>query len=286
VLAVPDFAAGAMENTAAISTARRICLPTVPPVGRDAQEHCIGVGARDGTPVVRRSRNDAVVGRHLAQRRLRDLDGQSSNWPPGSPNGTSLLTNARNQKALNLDSLRATRPIHSAVRTPTEIDADSMGSRTRKAPRFSGWSKTTSVPTVPKGDQRVPAGRARVRQRHAEDFWKTIATTSAAGGHDSVNVINQPGVPVVNVSALTCDGNQGRSRNAWAGAILARSRRAAGNASNAMADTGVLQGTTAQFATSWAALPDQQTMVVAKSCRRGSSPRGWQVTTGLTTHPT
>ncbi len=47
-------------------------------VGRHAQEHRVDPGARDGAPVVRRSRDDGLVGRHLAERRVRDVDGEPS----------------------------------------------------------------------------------------------------------------------------------------------------------------------------------------------------------------
>ena len=47
-------------------------------VGRHAQDHRQRARARNGAPVVRRSGDDAVVGRHLAERRIRDLDADAS----------------------------------------------------------------------------------------------------------------------------------------------------------------------------------------------------------------
>ncbi len=45
---------------------------------RTRKTHRVGPRARDGAPMVRRSRHDAVVGRHLAERRLRDVDGEQA----------------------------------------------------------------------------------------------------------------------------------------------------------------------------------------------------------------
>ncbi len=68
VVAVPDFAAGAMENTGAIFYRETDLLADVEVgVGRHQKDHRLDPRARDGAPMVRRPRDDAVVGRHLAQ---------------------------------------------------------------------------------------------------------------------------------------------------------------------------------------------------------------------------
>ena len=78
VVAVPDFAAGAMENTAAIFYRETDLLVDSKDASvARAQTHRLGARARDGAPVVRRSRDDEVVGRPLAERRVRHLDGES-----------------------------------------------------------------------------------------------------------------------------------------------------------------------------------------------------------------
>ena len=79
VVAVPDFAAGAMENTAAIFYREVDLLADSKTASvANVQADLGGAGARDGAPVVRRSRHDAVVGRPVAERRIRDLDGKAS----------------------------------------------------------------------------------------------------------------------------------------------------------------------------------------------------------------
>ena len=77
MVAVPDFAAGAMENTAAIFYREADLLADSATASvADAEEHRVDRGARNGAPVVRRSGHDAVVGRPVAERGIRDLDGE------------------------------------------------------------------------------------------------------------------------------------------------------------------------------------------------------------------
>jgi aminopeptidase N len=66
VVAVPDFAAGAMENTAAIFYRETL------------QGNRRRPRARDGASMVRRSRDHEVVGRHLAERRVCHVDGNEA----------------------------------------------------------------------------------------------------------------------------------------------------------------------------------------------------------------
>ena len=79
LVAVPDFAAGAMENTAAIFFRETDLLADARTASvADAQEHRRHHRPRDGAPVVRRSGDDGVVGRPVAERGVRDVDVESS----------------------------------------------------------------------------------------------------------------------------------------------------------------------------------------------------------------
>ena len=77
IIAVPDFASGAMENVGAITFRETLLLidegerPRAP-----APRVRLRDGSRARAHVVRESGHDAVVGRHLAQRSVRDLDGK------------------------------------------------------------------------------------------------------------------------------------------------------------------------------------------------------------------
>ena len=79
VVAVPDFAAGAMENTARNLLSRdAAACGSQDRVGQARARTSRGAGTRDGAPVVRRSRHDAMVGRHLVERGVCQLDGDQA----------------------------------------------------------------------------------------------------------------------------------------------------------------------------------------------------------------
>ena len=123
IVAVPDFAAGAMENTAAIfyretRSARRLRRRRR---STTRKKICGDARARDGAPVVRQSGHDAVVGRPLAERRVRHLDGeQAARRGATGVEHRRSTKRADNQTALDLDSLRSTRadPRRRARRRP------------------------------------------------------------------------------------------------------------------------------------------------------------------------
>ena len=120
------------------STARPICSPTRKSASVDTQqEDRVDPRARDGAPVVRRSRHDAVVGRPLAERRLRDLDGEQA-----AGRGASGMEHRRstkradNQTALGLDSLQVdARRFTPTCRRRRRSTRRSTRSPTRRAPR-------------------------------------------------------------------------------------------------------------------------------------------------------
>ena len=80
IIAVPDFASGAMENAGA-DDVRRVARSCSTRRARPSKIRSRALiehhGARARAPMVRRSRDDAVVGRHLAQRGVRDVDGDA-----------------------------------------------------------------------------------------------------------------------------------------------------------------------------------------------------------------
>src|SRR5205814_8962554 len=114
------------------------------------------------------------------------------------------------QTAMNLDSLGSTRAIHSSVETPDEIE----GSFDAIA-----YEKGASVMRMIEGYLGADVfrnGVNRYLEQHAygnatsEDFWTAMAKSSGQPIDRILpTFVNQPGVPVVNVS-LRCDA--GRSQ--------------------------------------------------------------------------
>ena len=207
VLAVPDFAAGAMENTAAIFY-REVDLL--------ADEQTASVGER--------KRIWEVLAHEMAHQWFGDLVTMKwwddlwlnegfATWMEKQP-----LAAARpewhmdvealldSQRAMNLDSLASTRAIHSSVETPAEIE----GSFDAIA-----YEKGGSVMRMIEGYLGTEIFRKGVNlylEKHqygnatSEDFW-TAMTEASGKPIDRIlpTFVNQPGVPLLETS-LDCSG--------------------------------------------------------------------------------
>src|SRR6266851_747719 len=123
VVAVPDFAAGAMENTAAIFYRETDLLA-------DAKS----------APVATRRNIASILAHEMAHQWFGDLvtlawwddlwlNEGFATWMANRPLAAwhpdwnvAVQESLENQSALNLDSLKSTRPIHADVETPAQID--------------------------------------------------------------------------------------------------------------------------------------------------------------------
>ena len=114
---------GAMENVGAITFRERLLLIDAERASlRRAKAGRRNPLARDRAHVVRQSRDDEMVGRYLAERRVRNLveNKPVAVWRPEW--NVHLDDAAATQSALGLDALRSTRPIRTKVETPAEIN--------------------------------------------------------------------------------------------------------------------------------------------------------------------
>ena len=122
------------------STARRCCSPTPDASVDSAQGHRRGARARDRAPVVRRPGDDAVVGRHLAERRLRQLDDEQAAEGVAAGLAASELDEVERQPdgdEPRLAAVHAPDPIE-GVDAGRDRASCSIRSPTRRAPRCSG----------------------------------------------------------------------------------------------------------------------------------------------------
>jgi aminopeptidase N len=210
VVAVPDFAAGAMENAGAIFY----------------RESYLLADPKNASTAVRK--NVAVVLAHeMAHQWFGDLVTMQwwddiwlnegfANWMESKPVEAwkpewhiDLDDVQSNQTAMGLDALRSTRPIRSKASTPAEINElfdaiayEKGAAVVRMVERWLG--EETFRKGVNAYIEKFKYGNAR-----AEDFWSTVAHT-ADKPVDQVmkSFVDQPGVPIVNVT-VNCSGNAG-----------------------------------------------------------------------------
>jgi aminopeptidase N len=213
VLAVPDFAAGAMENTAAIFYRETDLLAET-----------------KGASVRTRKTIASVLAHEMAHQWFGDLVTMAwwddiwlnegfATWMANKPLAAAhpdwnvpVDEALENQTALSLDSLKATRPIHAAANTPAEID---------EAFDAIAYQKGAAVLRMIEsyvGEEPFRKGVNDYLQAHAygnaaaPDFWAAIASATGKPVDKIMpTFVNQPGVPLVSVS-VSCDAGKTTTR--------------------------------------------------------------------------
>ena len=211
VLAVPDFASGAMENTAAIFFREIDLLADNRTASTDTRKDIASGLAHEmahqwfGDLVTMRWWDDLWLNEGFATWMAnRPLASMKPEW------NIPVDEAVENQAALGLDALRSTRPVHADVNTPAEIDA-----------AFDGIAYEKGAAVLRMIERYVGAATFRdginaYLQAHSygnatsQDFWRAIATTSGKPiDRIMPTFINQPGAPLVSVST-TCVGSRTR----------------------------------------------------------------------------
>jgi aminopeptidase N len=209
VVAVPDFAAGAMENTAAIFYRETDLLA-------DAKTASVGT----------RKKIASILAHEMAHQWFGDLVTMKwwddiwlnegfATWMANHPLAAwkpewniAVDEGIETQTALNLDSLKSTRPIHSTVETPGEIE---------EAFDAIAYEKGAAVLRMIEryvGAEAFRKGVNTYLQAHAygnaasEDFWNTIArSTDKPVDTIMATFVNQPGFPLISATT-SCTGDQ------------------------------------------------------------------------------
>jgi aminopeptidase N len=208
VVAVPDFAAGAMENTAAIFYRETDLLADAKSASIDTRKKIASVLAHEmahqwfGDLVTMQWWDDIWLNEGFATWMAnKPLDAGHADWNVGVDEAQE------NQQALALDSLKATRPIHVDVQTPAQID------EAFDAITYQKGAAVLRMVESYVGAETFRQGVNAYLDAHAygnatsEDFWKAL---SAASGKPVERIlptfVNQAGVPLVNVSLACGEG--------------------------------------------------------------------------------
>jgi aminopeptidase N len=264
VLAVPDFAAGAMENTAAIFYRETDLLAET-----------------NGASVRTRKTIASVLAHEMAHQWFGDLvtmrwwddiwlNEGFATWMANKPLAAAhpdwniaVDEALENQTALSLDSLKATRPIHAAANTPAEIDE-----------AFDAIAYQKGAPVLRMiesyvGEEPFRKGVNDYLQAHAygnaaaPDFWAAIASATGKPVDKIMpTFVNQPGVPLVTVS-VSCDAARTTTRGA-----LTQNRFSLGAASNERWDIPVCPKAEGSDKPGACAIVDkaEQTVPLARGC--------------------
>ena len=211
IVAVPDFAAGAMENTAAIFYRETFLL------------------ADDSASVGTRKTIAGVLAHEIAHQWFGDLvtmrwwddlwlNEGFANWMQSKPVKAwkpewhlELDEVHDNQTAMSLDALQSTRPIRSKAETPAEINemfdpiAYDKGAAVLRM--IEAWVGEEAFRT----GVNAYVDQYQYSNARAEDFWNTIAkSTGKPVDRVMTTFVDQPGLPLV-VAEVNCGVNGDRA---------------------------------------------------------------------------
>src|SRR3954468_6969810 len=209
VVAVPDFAAGAMENTAAIFYRETDLLAEQKSASVDTKKKIWSILAHEmahqwfGDLVTMEWWDDIWLNEGFATWMAnKPLAAAHPEW------NVAVDEAQENQTALALDSLQATRPIHADLRTPAEIDEafDAIAYQ-KGAAVLRMIEHYVGAETFRKGVNAYIQAHA-YKNATSEDLWKAL---SSASGKPVERVlptfVNQPGVPLIDVSLACANGH-------------------------------------------------------------------------------
>jgi aminopeptidase N len=207
VVAVPDFAAGAMENTGAIFYRETLLLADPSNTSIEARKAIALVLAHEmahqwfGDLVTMKWWDDIWLNEGFANwMETKPLKAWKPEWH------MELDEVQSNQKAMTLDSLQSTRPIRAEAWTPAEInelfDAIAYEKGAAVLRMIEAWIGEDAF----RSGVNAYVEKFKYSNARAEDFWGTL-TASAGKPVDRVmaGFVDQPSVPLVD-AAIQCSG--------------------------------------------------------------------------------
>src|SRR5262245_4253752 len=214
VVAVPDFAAGAMENTAAIFYREADLLADSKSASIDTRKTIANVLAHEmahqwfGDLVTMQWWDDLWLNEGFATWMAnKPLEAAHADW------NVPVDESAETQRAFAVDSLAATRPIHAEVQTPAEIDeAFDPIAYEKGAAVLRMVEHYVGADTFRNGINAYLQANA-YKNATSEDFWKAISASSGKPVERILpTFVNQPGLPLLEVDELTCNAGKTETR--------------------------------------------------------------------------
>jgi aminopeptidase N len=207
IIAVPDFAAGAMENVGAITFRERLLLVDADRASLRVRKQVAGILSHEiahmwfGNLVTMKWWDDIWLNEGFATwSESKPVAAWRPEW------NVHLDDTAATQTALGLDALRSTRPIRTKVETPAEINEvfDAIA-----------YEKSAAVLRMIEGFVGAEAFRKGLNayltkyaygNAAGEDFWREMtASTGRPVDRIMQSFVEQPGAPVLTVRAQ-CTG--------------------------------------------------------------------------------
>ena len=207
IVAVPDFAAGAMENAGAIAFRERLLLVDPARASLDARRRVAGIISHElahmwfGNLVTMKWWDDIWLNEGFATwMENKPLAAWRPEWRVG------LTETADTRGALGIDALRSTRPIRTSVETPDEINDVFDG---------IAYEKTAAVLRMLEGFVGPEAFRTAVASylrkfsfsnAAGEDFWNEVAArTGRPVDRIMRGFVEQAGAPVISIRTACHD---------------------------------------------------------------------------------
>jgi puromycin-sensitive aminopeptidase len=208
LLAVPDFAAGAMENTASMFFRESMLLADAKTASAGVQEGIASTVAHEmahqwfGDLVTMAWWNDIWLNEGFATWMANH---PLAAWKPEW--NVPVDEEQEDQEALSLDALRSTRPVSAEVSTPAQIEASFDETIYVKGAAVLRMVESYVGPDVFRQGVNAYLREHAYGNATSAEFWNAIAKTSGKPVEGIFRTfLTEPGAPLVGVSSTCRDG--------------------------------------------------------------------------------